>query len=169
MGIQEQCPRCEFSERLDQTPIQIFLQEKYGIHRFLTTDGIWILDKKDKLNFSSGNTVHCDNRVTHARSVDFHTDFFNVVREITHIYPAFLGSDKFKFFGKEPIPGEYNAAIIKKIGEFHEGGYDGSCDNEMWSLLLLKVEVRYKNAEELADDERKRNFVPDPSDEGPPF
>lgn len=172
MGAHNQCPQCELSKiskKFDQIPIEMFLGQQYGISRFLTTDGNWILDKKDELSFSMGNSVDHDKIVTHTKMVNFHTDFFNVLRQITRVYPISLGSDEFKFFGKEPLPGEYNAAIIKRLGKFSDGGYDGSCDNEMWSLLLLKVEVRNKNAEELAEDERRRNFVPDPLDEGPAF
>jgi hypothetical protein len=169
MGIHEQCPECEFRERLSKNPIEIFLREKYGIHTFLSTDGTSIFDEKERLSFSSRFSVDCGSRITSTRAVNFNTDFFNVLRQTMHVYPTWLGSCEFKFFGKEPLPNEFNAAIIRKLGEFQDAGYDGSCDNEMWSLLLLKVEVRYKTAEELADDERRRNLPPDPDDNFPAF
>jgi hypothetical protein len=169
MRTNKQCPECEFSENLEKTSIEIFLREKYGIHTFLSTDGTWILEKNEKLYFSSGSSVDCGSRITNTRAVDFNTDFFNVLRQAVHVYPTWLGSCEFKFFGKEPLPNEFNAAIIRKLGEFQDGGYDGSCDNEMWSLLLLKVQIRYKTAEELAEDERRRNLPPDPDDDFPSF
>lgn len=169
MGIHKPCTDCELAESLDQTSIQIFLEEKYEISRFLITDGVWLLEKRSKLHFSSGGTVDCGNQITKTREVDFQTDFFNVLRVTSHSHISFFCGSNFKFVGKEPLPGEYNAAVVKRLGEFNEGGYGGSCDYEMWSLLLVKVEVRYKTAEERAEDERRRNLPPDPSDDGPPF
>ena len=163
------CDECKSTEKWDLMDIESFLKDN-GVQYFLTTDGIWIIDEKNKLSFSSGHEVINGKKITKTKEVNFDTDFFNVVWIQNHCYPTWLSDPaKFRFVGKSPLPNEYNAAIIKKLCAYHDGAIDGSSDYEMYSVLLLKVEVRHKTAEELAEDERIRNLPKDPPDDFPVF
>ncbi|EKE25382.1 MAG: hypothetical protein ACD_5C00183G0001 [uncultured bacterium] len=167
----ELCEDCKENEKWSFTGVEIFLKE-IGIEHFLVTDGDYIKDKKNDLHFSMWNYCSCGNRITSLREINFQIDFFNILYEASRTGVEFLDRNSrplFKFVGKCPLPGSYNAAVVRKLGAFDDGGYDGSCYYEMWSALLLNVNVRYKTAEELTEEERIRKLPPNPLDDFPPF